>query len=126
MSRLENDIKPLLLDLAARSVLIAELSAHQEEILARWAVKTAFMLHRAAYQPTVIPPAAYESFHAQTNGIPECAFVFAFQDDNTLEKPINCFQSQDWTIHANYGAVIGMAEKLERTTKISMRIGRLH
>ncbi len=62
----------------------------------------------------------------RTNEFPRGTFVFAFQDDNTLDNPINGFQSQDWTIHANCGAVIGLDEKLKRTTKISIRIGRLH
>ena len=85
------------------------------------------MLHRAAYKPIVIPLIAYETFHMRTNELPQGTFVFAFQDDNTLDNPINGFQSQDWTIfHANYGAVIGVTEKLKSTTKISIRIGRLH
>jgi hypothetical protein len=126
MSQLEDDVKTLLLNLAGSSVQISQLSEKQEKSLARWAVKTAFMLHRLAYKPIVIPPTAYESFYLRTNEFPHGTFVFAFQDDNTLDNPINCFQSQDWTIHANYGAVIGLTEKLKRTTKISIRIGRLH
>lgn len=75
MSRLESEVKTQLLDLAGRSVLIAQLSERQEEILARWAVKTAFMLHRAAYKPIVIPPSAYEGFYLRTNELPQGTFV---------------------------------------------------
>jgi hypothetical protein len=126
MSRLEDSVKPFLLNLAERSMLIGDLTENQELALSRWASKTAFMIARAGFPSALIPVGAYQALYCNSVELPIGTHVFAFQDENTLDDPINGFQTRDWTARAPRTEILGMNDLLRQTSKISIRVGRLH
>ncbi|HZR30649.1 MAG TPA: hypothetical protein VFA76_02185 [Terriglobales bacterium] len=76
MSRLENEAKPLLCRL-----LISEspycLTGVEKAILARWAVKTAFVLDIMAIERHIVPPEHFREFYEDQNRLADHLIVLA-------------------------------------------------
>jgi hypothetical protein len=54
ISTLEEEVKPIAIDLAEGTGKLRQLDEHERVILARWACKTAHMLHTALHFPLLV------------------------------------------------------------------------
>ena len=81
LSDLENAVRVLLPKLASQERRLDGLSQEEQVLIARWAVKTAFLIHRTAAIPKVIPLEVYRELRVAPAELPRRTFVFAFQDN---------------------------------------------
>ena len=126
LSDLENTAKMLLPKLASLERSLDGLSQEEQAFIARWAAKTAFLIHRTAANPKVIPQEAYRELRDAPTELPKGTFVFAFQDDGEHPVAINSMQTQDWTVHVPYEDALDIRDSLRSASKVSLRIDRLH
>jgi len=126
LSDLENTAKMLLPKLASQERRLDGLSQEQQVFIARWAVKTAFLIHRTAANPKVIPLEAYRKLRDTPEELPKRTFVFGFQDNGEHPIAINSMQTQDWTVNVSYEDALDIRDSLRTACKISLRIEGLH
>lgn len=126
LSDLENRVKRIIPSLANAERTLAALIDDENILLARWTVKTAFLLQRTAGIPAIIPIDAFYAFAQQPSLLPLGTFAFAFQDDGEHPAPINGLQTQDWTVYAPYDEAITVNGLIRSSCKLSIRIRRLH
>ncbi len=126
LSDLENAVRVLLPKLASQERRLDGLSQEEQVLIARWAVKTAFLIHRTAAIPKVIPLEVYRELRVAPAELPRRTFVFAFQDNGEHSIAINSLQTQDWTVHVTYEDALDIRDSLRGACKISLRIDRLH
>lgn len=126
LSDLENRAKRIIPSLANAERALTVLLDDENILLARWAVKTAFLLQRTAGIPAIVPIDTFYALAQQPSVLPPGTFAFAFQDDGEHSAPINGLQTQDWTVHTPYENAISVTGLIRSTCKISIRIGRLH
>jgi hypothetical protein len=79
MSRLEADVKPLLLPLIEGKRSAGSLTAEETSLLARWAFKTAFMI-LSGQKTHSVPWQLFETWAAAGAGDPDPAVIFALSD----------------------------------------------
>ena len=126
LSILENEAKPHILALAESVRTLASLSIEEQTVLARWAVKTAFLMNRTSNSSIQIPWEKYVDLRKHPAALPDGIFVFAFQDDGTDRVRINGFQTCDWHLNAPKDDFFNAHDWANRSSKISLRIGQLH
>lgn len=99
MSQMETDVQPILIPLAERTAMLSELDSPQSLILARWACKTAYVLHAAANYRPIVPSEHFRFIRANPTGLPPRVYVHARQHKST--QPFGWWQGTTWHIEAN-------------------------
>lgn len=125
MSTLERNSKSLILDLASGQRPILELNDTAALLLARWAVKTAFVLHTAANWRRVVPEEHIFKLDSNSYRLPERVFVVGH-----TYKASTAFawsQSTTWEIFARGYDPSEEDLQTAKTTgyKIGLRLGGL-
>lgn len=121
MSRLENDAKRLMLPLLNSSRGIRDLTHREQSIVARWAVKTAFVLN-SANDTEVRVSGAHMEWIRNRKGLPPNVSVVANQHNHT--RAFNWLQGNSWHVYGRQVEPLEEARKLHAYT-ISFQIADL-
>lgn len=98
MSQLEARTKPLLIPLMGAETRVQELSALEREQLARWALKTAFVLHVSSNYTQQVDARHLRSLYAGLEHLPPGIVVAGGQHQNS--EPFFWYQSPTWWMSA--------------------------
>ena len=98
MSQLETDAQPILISLAEGIETLSELDSKQSLILARWACRTAYMLHAASNYRPIVPPDHFRLIRSNPTGLPDRVYVHAHQHRST--EPFAWWQGPSWCVTA--------------------------
>lgn len=98
MSQLETDAQPVLISLAEGTVTLSELDSPQRLILARWACKTAYMLHTASNYRPIVPMDHLRLIRSDPTELPIRVNVYARQHRST--QPFAWWQGASWFVTA--------------------------
>ena len=94
MSDLENEIRPLLIDLMSGQRTLHALSAQERLLVGRWTAKTAFVLSNAVPMQAVVPVDHPQNLKEISDTLPAGVGVFANQHDHTA--PFSYVQKNHW------------------------------
>lgn len=94
MSALEGNVKPVLISLLDASRTLTDLNAEQRILLARWTVKTAYMINHTWKEPPIILPNHLEQLYKGKTSLPNGVTVFAHQ--HPVSSYIGWIQGRDW------------------------------
>ncbi len=126
LSRLEDLVRPIILNLADSDGKVKTLAVDQQFLLGRWAIKTAMMLNRTASSIPQLPRNLFWEFFSNSESFPKGFSVFAFQCPfSGRGAPIDGLVTQKWTVYAPHGAVIGMSAAAAAAQKLSLQINNL-
>ena len=99
MSQIETDMRPILIPLAESAAMLSELDSLQSIILARWACKTAYVLHAAANYRPIVPFEHLHLIRANATVLPPRVYVHAHQHKST--QPFAWWQGSNWYIEGD-------------------------
>lgn len=122
MSRLENDIRQVLVDLAEGRRLARQLSDEQRILLTRWAAKTVYVLNSSSNFPLKVP-AEHLRVLAENGQPVDGVFLYCTQSDS--EVPLGFVQGPIWLTVSESEALSRFDELAHDSYKISLKIGRL-
>lgn len=124
MSQLEADTIPLLRPLMQGTSRVRELSHEQRTIVARWAVKTAYMLNSASNFDSKVPTGHLAELYANLQPVPTGVWVFAQQHQADRDF---YWQQGAWWRGVQGDEVLGIdpREAAARSYKVTLQLGRL-
>ena len=96
MSRLETAASPMLKDLIDGNRGLSSLTDAERALLARWSVKTAYVIAGASVAKWPVPPPHMLTLNGDDGQIPGGVNVFACQRTFDPEHLINFIQSESW------------------------------
>jgi hypothetical protein len=125
MAALEGKCKSLILDLACGSRRILDLSDSEALLIARWAVKTCFVLHTAANWRRVVPASHIFKLDTDSYKLPDRVMVIGHTYKGSSE--FSWSQSTMWQIYFNNYVLSDSDVETVKTDgyKIGLRLGGL-
>jgi hypothetical protein len=124
MSELETKAKPLLKSLFSGQIEVKDLSRTDCSLIARWAVKTAYMLNSASNYSLKIPIHHFAELYANKDPIPRHVSVFATTHD--CDRDFYWFQACFWEgLLGNEILDIDQQEVFDRSYKVTVQFRRL-
>ena len=127
MSRLENDIKPLLVDLISLNRRIDTMSDDERLLFARWVAKTAFAWN-AAYTDSIPVPSGHIKRLSKGEPLAPNTAIVAMQIAHSLENYEHWFSS-NWPCHSELPATHDMGQLRaiqDKSYKLSFQFGAMH
>jgi hypothetical protein len=123
MSKLEGNIKPTLINLLDASQTLADLNDEQRFLLARWTVKTAYMINHTWKVPPIVPAKHLEQLFKGKLGLPDGVSVFAHQ--HPVSSAIGWMQGRDW-VCAYLPSIEKDARQMHlRSYRLALQVGKL-
>lgn len=98
MSILETEAQSILIGLAEGTSSLSELSSSQCFSLARWACKTAFVLHAASNYRPIVSAKHFRAIRDDTSQLPLGVYVHGRQHEST--QPFAWWQGSAWFVDA--------------------------
>lgn len=125
MSRLENEAQPILIDLISSQRFTKDLTRSERNIIAHWAMKTAFVLNSGSnYRNTVPQKHFYALSHDNHDQLPTDVLVFAQQHHNT--QPFFWLQSSTWQmLNIGKSKTKDLEKFAAQSYKITLQFGKL-
>lgn len=124
MSRLEEDIKPIIIPLISADKVVVELTPKERLSLARWAAKVAYLLNYASNYHKNVPRKHYRYLYEHYDRLPEQVVVLAQQHHGNLK--FYWLQQAAWNISANNDIIEEIYNRLmNESYKISLLFGKL-
>jgi hypothetical protein len=124
MSHLEVDAIPLLRPLMEGTVLVTDLAHEQRAVVARWAVKTAYMLNSASNYDCKIPQVYLAELYANHQPVPNGVWVFAQQ--HHANRDFYWQQGAWWRgVEGDEALDIDPREAATRSYKVTLQLRRL-
>lgn len=123
MSKLENQIKNVLIQLIDGKKKIEELELNDQISIGRWALKTALTLNSGSNYHHNIPQMHYHFLINNKNSIPDGVFIFANQMN--FEQKFYWIQSPSWIV--NYQNILqdDLDVLNNESYKITLQFGKL-
>jgi hypothetical protein len=123
MSKLEVDIKPTLIGLLDGSQTLAALSEDEKFLLARWTVKTAYMINHTWKVPPIVPQRHIEQLLKRPRDLPNNVSVFAHL--HPVSSHVGWMQGRDW-VCAYLPAFEKDAQEMHaQSYRLALQIGKL-
>ena len=123
MSELENSARPLLIALFEHKRGLWELTADEAALVAKWAVKSAYVLANVSLASAPAPPAHLREMCGRTGRIPAGVCVFGFQIG--YDQHVSFLQIPAWPRVADGGRTPERVESDAGTYKIAWQIRNL-
>lgn len=122
MSKLEQTVQPLISQLHEGSIGFEKLSLEQRRALAKWATKTAWMLHTASNYPAVVPPDHLHELGSPGHHLPKNVLVLGSRV--AAGTTISWIQSSTWLADLESTTTEDQFRSLAKSAyKVGLRFG---